>query len=180
MAKAFAKAGNPGRFAAVTGLLSLAGANTGTFALFLIMITVVVDVLGRRLSDRSVPGMLESAEVILVLGAFFGLAYAQRTKGHVATSLVVELLPRRAAQWLQSFGLAVLTLYVGCAAALSGARAWDSFKAGEVRFGLIEIPQWPARAAIAAGFALLFLEVLRDLRQAVLAHRSPGRRTGTL
>ena len=78
-------------------------------------------------------------------------------------------------------GLLAFALYAGWATVLSAGRAWDSFRGGEVRFGLIEIPQWPARLAIAIGFGLLFLEVLRDLRLTALGRSDGGhRQAGTL
>jgi len=147
--------------------LSRGGANVATCALVLIMATAVVDVTARSLAGRSVPGIVESAEVILVIGVFLGLAYAQRLKAHVATSVIIDRLPPAARRVLRSAGLLVVAAYVGGAAYVSALRAWQSFAGGEVRFGLMEIPQWPARTAIAVGFALLLLEVLRDLRRAI-------------
>lgn len=140
------------------------GANCATLAIFLIMIVTVVDVGARVLFARSVPGMMESAEVILVAAAFLGLGYAQRMRAHVSTSFIVDALPRAPARWLVRAGLAAVAVYIAGATIVSAQRAWSSFQGGEVRFGLIEIPQWPARAAIAVGFALLLVEVLRELR----------------
>ena len=162
---AITKAGDHGPADRRSSLLSKTGANIATVALFLIMVTTVVDVLSRSLFGRSVPGMIESAEVILVAGAFLGLGYAQRIRAHVSTSFFVDAIPRRAARFIKRTGLLILAFYVGWAAIVCVGRAWDAFQGGEVRFGLIQIPQWPARAAIAIGFALLFIEVLRDLRR---------------
>lgn len=153
--------------------LSQISANVATFALFLIMGTATLDVVSRNLLARSVPGIIESAEVILVIGAFLGLAYAQRTRTHVSTTFIIKLMPRALARIVKAAGLAVLALYVGFAAAVSAGRAWSSFVGGEVRFGLIEIPQWPARLAIALGFGLLLLEIVRDLWR-VVAGRDRG------
>lgn len=157
--------------------LSQISANVATFALFLIMIMVTLDVAGRNFWNRSVPGIIESAEVILVIGAFLGLAYAQRTRSHVSTTFIIELMPRALARVVKTAGLAVLALYVAFAAAVSAGRAWSSFVAGEVRFGLIEIPQWPARAAIALGFSLLLLEVLRNLWRVAAGRDRAGERS---
>ncbi len=152
-----------GRFDTTTGLLSHAGANLATLALFLIMVTTTVDVVSRNFFDRSVPGIIESSEVILVAGAFLGLAYGQRTKSHVVTTVLIERVAPGPARVLRIIGLLLLALYIGFASAFSASRAYQSFVGGEVRFGLIEFPQWPARAAIAVGFFLLLLEILRDL-----------------
>jgi TRAP-type C4-dicarboxylate transport system permease small subunit len=150
-------------FDKATFRLSHFGANVATCALFVIMMVSALDVASRNLLGRSVPGALESSEVVLVVGAFLGLAYAQRLRTHVATSFLVELLPRRFARLIRSAGLLAVSSYVGWATWLTAPRAWQSFVMGEARFGLVEIPQWPARFAIAIGFGLLFFELLRDL-----------------
>jgi TRAP-type C4-dicarboxylate transport system permease small subunit len=146
----------------LTHWLSRAGAGIATCALFLIMLTTCLDVASRNMFGKSIPGVLESGEVILVIGVFLGMAYAQRLKAHVATSLIVDRFSAPVARVMRAAGLAVVIVYVAVAAWMTGVRAWHSFLSGEVRFGLIEIPQWPARAAIAIGFALLTLELVRD------------------
>lgn len=138
-----------------------------TLALFLIMIVTVVDVFARSLLGRSVPGMIESAEVILVAAAFLGLGYAQRMKAHVSTAVFVQAMPPQVARGIRLASTAALAVCIAATAWVSAQRAWGAWRAGEVRFGLVEIPQWPARAAIAIGFVLLLLEVLRDLRALV-------------
>jgi TRAP-type C4-dicarboxylate transport system permease small subunit len=147
----------------ITLQLSRVGAHVATCALFLIMLSATIDVSSRNLGGRSFPGVVESAEIILVIGVFLGLAYAQRTKAHVATSLIVDKFTPRLARLMRSIGLLIVAFYISLATWMSAARAWQSFVGGEVRFGLIEIPQWPARAAIAIGFGILLLEILRDL-----------------
>lgn len=156
----------------VTFWTSRAGAGVATCALFLIMATATLDVVSRNMMGRSVPGVIESAEVILVIGVFLGMAYAQRMKAHVSTSIIVELFPAAIGRWLRVIGLVIVIAYIATATWVTSVRAWQSFASGEVRFGLIEIPQWPARAALALGFALLQLELLRDL---VHINRGAGR-----
>ena len=147
----------------ITLTLSRFGAHVATCALFIIMASATLDVVSRNLGGRSLPGIIESAEITLVIGVFLGLAYAQRTKAHVATSIIVDFFPPRLAWVMRMIGLLIVTSYIGLATWVSFSRAFASVQSGEVRFGLIEIPQWPARAAIAIGFALLLLEFLRDL-----------------
>lgn len=151
--------------------LSHGSANIATLALFVIMLATTADVISRNFLDHSVPGVIEGSEVILVAGAFLGLAYGQRTKTHVATTVLIERLPSSLARALRAVGLLCLSGYIGLAAIVSAQRAAQSFSSGEVRFGLIEFPQWPARAAIAVGFFLLWLEVIRDLLKLIRARR---------
>lgn len=146
-----------------TGCVSRLLAGAGSIALFAIMAMTAADVLNRALRGTSIPGVIESSEVMLVFGAFLGLAYAQRAKTHVSTNILIERLPARLATVFRVLGLVILAAFVGWAAYLSGLRALDSFRTGEARFGLIEIVQWPARAAIALGFGALTAEVVRDL-----------------
>ena len=164
----------------LTLILSRFGATVATCALFLIMASATIDVASRNLGGRSVPGVVESAEIVLVIGAFLGLAYAQRTKAHVATSIITELFPAPFARFMRVVGLAIVSADIGRAGWVSTARAVASFESGEVRFGLIEIPQWPARSAIALGFALLLVEVLRDLVRTARGATAEDHPSGTL
>ncbi len=157
--------GKKGLIDATARNASKVGANLATVAIFLIMIVTVIDVVTRGVSARSVPGMIESAEIILVAAAFLGLGYAQRMKAHVSTSFFMDALPASVARILRRAGLGVVFVYVAGATVVSARRAWAAFQGGEVRFGLIEIPQWPVRAAIAIGFALLLVELLREMRR---------------
>lgn len=160
--------------------LSRFGANVATCALFIIMVSATLDVASRNLGGRSLPGVVESAEITLVIGAFLGLAYAQRTKAHVATSIITDLFPAPLAWFMRVVGLFIVAFYIGVATWVSTGRAFASFQSGEVRFGLIEIPQWPARAAISLGFALLLLEVLRDISRTVRGQVESDAPTGVL
>lgn len=164
----------------LTSRLSRLGATIATCGLFVIMASATLDVASRNLSGRSVPGVVEISEIMLVIGAFLGLAYAQRMKAHVATSLFVELLPLMAARIMRALGLVIVAAYIGLAVAVSAQRAFASFQSGEVRFGLIEIPQWPARAAIAIGFALLLLEIIRDIGRVLSNDPDAHSASGTL
>ena len=98
---------------------SKAGANLASLAIVLIMIVTVVDVVTRGVSARSVPGMIESAEIILVAAAVLGLGYAQRMKAHVSTSIFMDALPPAMAHILRRAGLLVVVVG-GHAASASG------------------------------------------------------------
>lgn len=161
-------------------MFSRLGANVATCALFIIMASATLDVASRNLGGRSVPGVVESAEILLVIGAFLGLAYAQRIKAHVATSIITELFPAPFARFMRVVGLFIVAFYIGLATWVSADRAVASVQSGEVRFGLIEIPQWPARAAIALGFALLLIEVLRDTVRTIRGQRASDSVSGAL
>ena len=115
------------------------GATLATLAIVLIMTVTVIDVITRSVSDRSVPGMIETAEIILVTAAFLGLGFAQRMKTHVSTSVFIDALPSSASRYLRQAGTIVLALYAAGAAAISAQRAWFAFRGGEVAFLLVEV-----------------------------------------
>lgn len=156
----------------IVGVLDHVGAHVGAAGIVLIMLGTTADVLRRSLEGRSVPGVIEGAEVILVIAVFLGLGLAQRDDIHVSTSLVVDRVPRRIGLILRVFGLLVLAAFLVWAVWASGRAALQSFTTNEFRFGMIRVPLWPGRTAIAIGWFLLLLEVVLDIHR-ILITRTP-------
>ncbi len=86
-------------------------------ALFAIMALTLVDVLGRKLLDHSVPGSLELTEILMVVVIFAALPLVSLHGEHVVFDSLDVLLPH----WLRRLQQALVDLF--CAGAL-GALAW--------------------------------------------------------
>ncbi|UOM36577.1 TRAP transporter small permease [Acuticoccus sp. I52.16.1] len=146
-------------------LLSAALTILSTLCVVAVVGLVVLDVAARNLAGASVPGVLEVTEVTLVAIVYLGLAMAQRRQEHVSLSMVVDRLGgrwQRGAHFIAILVCLGVTLWFACA-------AWDAaltaFARGEYRFGLVAVPIWPARFAIAIGLTVLILELLVDLKR---------------
>ena len=129
-----------------------------SFATGLIMLGIVTDVVRRILTGRSIPGMVELVETFMALEVFLGLAHAEAEGVHVRMSLVTNLMTFRIRRLLKSFGMAVCVLGSAWFVWGSALRAIDSTAVREVKPGLLRFPVWPARWAIAFGFAVLVVE----------------------
>jgi TRAP-type C4-dicarboxylate transport system permease small subunit len=122
------------------------------------MLGIVTDVARRTLTGRSVPGMVELVETFMALEVFLGLAHAEAEGVHVRMSLVTNLMAFRIRRLVKTFGMAVCVLGSVWFAWGSTVRAIDATAVAEVKPGLLRFPVWPARWAIAFGFAVLIVE----------------------
>jgi TRAP-type C4-dicarboxylate transport system permease small subunit len=129
-----------------------------SFVTGLIMLGIVTDVVRRTLTGRSIPGMVELVETFMALEVFLGLAHAEAEGVHVRMSLVTNLMAFRIRRLLKTFGMAVCILGSVWFAWGSTLRAIEATSVSEVKPGLLRFPVWPARWAIAFGFAVLVVE----------------------
>lgn len=128
-----------------------------------IMLLTVIDVVSRIAGGGSVPGLLEISEVALVFLVFGGIAYGQQQRIHVSVNLVVSRLPERIGRVAVAIGLVVMLVIFAWATWASGEAALESVARGEVRFGITQVPVWPARLMIPVGFGVLWFETLIQL-----------------
>lgn len=143
--------------------MSSATAALSAFTVAALAGVVAVSFLMRNLFGTAIPGLLEFGETLIVLAVFLALAHGERVQSQIRMTLVTELLTPRTATVLRAFAMLVsLCVVLAFSAATSGA-ALDSFRSGEVRFGLLRFPLWPARVLIAVGFWLLSIQYLMKL-----------------
>ena len=136
------------------------GVISGFIVLILSLLTVA-DVTSRFLTGRSVPGAIEYSEVLLVVCVFFAFGAAQLTNVHVSTSVITSHLPlkfRKALTYVVA-ALAVIMLIVMAVSTIQ--QAYHSALVGEYRFGLVQVPLWPAKVAIAVGLVVYVVEFIR-------------------
>src|SRR5690606_5806757 len=112
---------------------------------------VTADVAARAIYGQSVPGLFEMSELSMVMVVFLGLGWTLRDDAHIRVTMLTDRLaprPRRLAG-----GLAWL-----CAALVFLLLAWPStqeaaysFSIREFRWGVVQIPIWWTKIALAAG-----------------------------
>lgn len=151
--------------------LTQALAFLAVFCIVAMLIAIVADVTRRTLAGESVPGVVELGEVAMVVIVFLGLGFAERRGAHVAMTLVVRKLAPRTAAIVNGLGLLLVVAVVGWMVWVTADRALESFAVQEYRFGLVRVPVWPARIAIAVGLAVYFLELVFRLIDDVRAAR---------
>jgi TRAP-type C4-dicarboxylate transport system permease small subunit len=138
--------------------------------------TLSADAISRAITGRSLVGMVEMSETLLVAIVFLGLAYCGVTGAHIAMNLVTAALPDRAAAWARTIAYTLVLLLVIWMIFATGDRAVDSFIRAEYKFGLAHWPLWPARSVITLGLILcvpVFLVTLISNVQVALGKRTP-------
>lgn len=124
------------------------------------MIAITADVLRRYFTGASIPGVTEMGEILMVGSVFCGLAYAESQKAHVNVTLFLDHLPPRLGYILNIIGLIIVLIILIWMVVVTSERALVSIAQNEFRFGLVRVPVWPGRIAIALGLMAYFFEVL--------------------
>lgn len=102
--------------------------------------------------------------VLTVTCTFLALAYVQRSRAHISVSALRERVSPRVGKALDTLNLLLATLIIGVITYVSFPRAWKSFQLGEHSTdSLLAVPLWPAKFAVAIGFALLCAQYFADL-----------------
>ena len=158
-------------FVRIDELLVLAGG----VLIFLFMLTVIVDVSGRYLFAKPLPGTLEIGEAVLAFAIFLSLAYVLMRDQHIRVTVLLERVPIRWRAWF-----AILALVAGFF--LMFLIAWQSLPFAIHSYQIKErglcfpLPLFPAKFAYFAGSAILciqfFIQCIKKLF-AQLANKAP-------
>src|SRR5690606_17730459 len=138
------------------------GSLSGVVTLVMIL-SVVPGALGRALFNAPIPGSSELNVALLVARIYLGLAGGQARRAHFRVTVVLDRLPLGVRRVLDMLTTAAAFVAFSLTAFLTADMAIDAVESGEVSFGLIEFPIWPARIVLAAGIAFLALQLLVDL-----------------
>ena len=141
-------------------VVSKTSAYLGSAAILCIMLATISDVAGRSIFGASVGGAVETAELLLVAAAFLGFGLAQRRRVHVSMAVVMNQFSPGPRRVFHLVGSALLVAFAAWACWVSSAAAWEAFVTGDYRFGLVNVPTWPARACIGLGLLSLAFEEL--------------------
>ena len=132
-------------------------------AVFLVAIaaTVIAQIAGRFFGVAI--DSTESAGFSMAASSFFGLAYTFKQGGHIRVNLLIRLLPARARR------LAELWSIGACAAAFGYFTWWAfdlvyfSWAFNDISPGLLAIPFWIPRGAMALGALVMTVALVDEL-----------------
>lgn len=140
-------------------IVLLIGGTGMLFSMFL----GVADIVGTQVLLIPVPGPRELTESTMVLIVFGALAYAQIRRAHIRVELVYFQMPPRVRAVMDVItDLAAIAFY-GLILQQAIGEAQYSLQIGEATVGLIRFPLWPARIILAAGCALMILQLVLHL-----------------
>jgi TRAP-type C4-dicarboxylate transport system permease small subunit len=144
------------------------------FGVLLMMMIGGIDVILTKFFSWPVPGAYEITETLMVATVFLALAMSQREKRQIRVELFIGKLAHRKRLAIEALSeLCSLALY-SCIAWYGVQAAWTSVQVGEFSAGLIKLPVWPAKLALAAGAVLMCVQCAKgsiDGLRAALAPR---------
>ena len=129
----------------------------GGFAIALMMIHIVADVIGRYVFSAPLPGTIAIvANYYMVIAAFLPLAFAEEKDAHISVEVITDLFPEVAqkhlAAWTSLVSLAVFLLLT--------VKSWEEAvvrhaMGTSVVQGGDRIPVWPASYLLPIGCGLM-------------------------
>lgn len=131
----------------------------------ILMFGVTADVAARAIYGQSVPGLFEMSELSMVMVVFLGLGWTLRDDAHIRVTMLTDRLaprPRRLAGALAWLCAALVFLLLAWP---STQEAAYSFSIREFRWGVVQIPIWWTKIALAAG---LWFAAVQAVVKAVL------------
>jgi TRAP-type C4-dicarboxylate transport system permease small subunit len=143
--------------------IALAVLMIGGFGMLASTFLGTADVVGTQFFAHPVPGALELTESTMVVIVFGALTYSQIRRNHIRVELLYTRAGARGQAAMDIFADLMGLLFFGLLLWQAISEAQFSIEINEATFGLIRFPLWPARVVLAAGTALLILQLAIDL-----------------
>ncbi len=147
----------------VTSRVAVVLGSIAGLGIVIMMIGTVLDVARRETTGKSIAGVNEFTEVLLVVVVFIGAMGAQTSGTQISTPVVTNRLPARVGHFVRAIaGIvgALIALWAAWETTKTGIASWE---AKEFRFGLAHIPVWPAKLIIPIGLYALALALLTNV-----------------
>jgi len=145
----------------VAGLDGLFGVAAG-IVLFLLMVVVTVDVIGRYIFSAPLHGSFEYIQIGMAVLVFLALPAVVARDENVQVEVFQVLIPKPVRRFALIFGFAISVVAVAVLAWVCYLRA-SSFHASGERFALLPIPLYPIAYFIFAMWAVCVVIMLVQL-----------------
>ena len=136
----------------------------GGFVVFLLMLMVAIDAIGRKVAG-ALPGALEFSEALMVPAVFLPLMYVQMKREHVFVGVVTMGLSVRTQSLIDAVAAIIGAVLFGFLTWLAMEKALQSTVVWEYRLAVIPVPIWPFRWIIPLGTGLLVLQLMLTAKQ---------------
>jgi TRAP-type C4-dicarboxylate transport system permease small subunit len=137
-----------------------AGVLSGIF-LVGIAVTIIAQVFG-RLVGLTIDST-ETAGFCLAASTFLGLAYTLRRGGHIRVTLAIRHAGPQLRRWIEAWCLLISAAGLAYFLYWAVDLVWFSIQFNELSPGLMAIPFWIPRLAMAVGAAILLIALIDDL-----------------
>ena len=129
--------------------------------LFLMMLFITTDVVGRYVFKSPITGSIDFITVMMVILVFPCFGYVTSEGGHVRTDLLYDRLSKRGQGAIDIFNSLFSIVFVGLIAWQLGARAWSIIQHPPgISTSYFQWPHLPFICIATAGCALMSLELI--------------------
>ena len=136
----------------------------------------VVEVIGRRLFNAPVPGVIDIFDLSMAAIAFLGVSQCQRVGGHVRMELVIRKLQGRGLWVAESLTTLCAFLFIAAVSVASAEGVIRSYSVEDSTMDLM-LPVWPAKSLVTLALAVLtvriFIQLIDSLRLAINPEQIP-------
>ena len=135
----------------------------GGLILTAMMILITCDVIARFTFNHPIHGVTEITEFMMVGMFYFTLAHTQAVKHNIKVEVIITHLSpkaKRRAEFITYFLGLLLFALITWQGVRSAADAWAI---GEITFGLVELPLFPAKVLVPIGSFILCLRFMVDI-----------------
>ena len=146
--------------------------NTAIGVTLAMMLLTVGGVIGRYLFNSPIQGATPISETFLVYIVAFTLAYTQLVKRHIRMEMLLVRLRPKPRDLVNGVTLILALFYMGLMIYATSANAYRSVIAGEYETGLINVPLYPGRIALALGCLIFGIQYVVDTIGSFRAYRS--------
>ncbi|MDX2142776.1 MAG: TRAP transporter small permease [Rhodospirillaceae bacterium] len=123
--------------------------------IFAAMLLTIAEVIGRRLFNAPIPGVVDMFDIGMAGMALLGAAYCQRLGGHVRMELLTGALKGRPLWVVEFLTCALACGFIGVVALAANGHALRAVVVGDATMDIL-LPEWPSKALAAAALWVLF------------------------
>ena len=143
-------------------------------AIFCMAVLGGLDVISTAVLGRPVNSTVEGTEALMVFAAFMAMGMLHRRRAYIAVDLLYVRMGRVARRALDIGALVLMLIYFGLIAWRGWIAAFDSFAVREFSNGIVSIPLYPSKFALAFGMTLATLWCFFDLLRGGRFRELPG------
>jgi TRAP-type C4-dicarboxylate transport system permease small subunit len=136
-------------------------------ALFIMMLLMICDVIGRTFFSSPIIGGYELVENLLLIVVVLAYAQAQISKRHIKVDIVTDMMPRKLKEYTELITLIICLAIVGFSS-WQQIPAIQSVKAASTATMALKIPQWPLNVVVFIGLFMFSIVLIIDIVNQIL------------
>lgn len=132
----------------------------GGLLVFVMSILTTVDIIGRGLIDKAIPGTYELVQYMMVFLIFFGVAYLEAENGNVRMELIIAHFPKRGRVAVSLISSLIGLIVFGIILYTNAIYFWESWIAKETMYGIKGGPLYLWKFGVPLGSFFMCVELI--------------------